>query len=180
MKPEKFKQISSRAVFSCPYFSLKQDEYVMPNGSVGNYYGLDIRGSSMVVPVLPNGDLVLVEQHRYLQKRDSLEFPAGQIKPTQDAPAAAAAELREEAGYLAGQLREIGAFAPCNGLSNELCHVFVAQNLSSTATKWDESEELRVVILSPVELERKISSGELWDGMTIASYYFYRAAANNS
>jgi len=173
----KYSRLSHETLASCPYYDYCHDTYVMPDGNVGNYYYLDLLGSTMAVPVLPDGRFVLVRQHRYLVNRASLEFPAGGLKRGLDPLENARAELREEAGYVAARWTKIGAFAPCNGLSNEMCHVYIAEDLSVVGAAPEPSEEIEVVELTAAEIEEKIRTGALWDGMTLAALRQYEACS---
>ena len=172
MRPKKWARLFKATVLETPYYRFSRDEYVLPGGGKGEYHYIDIGGSAMVVPVLASGKLVLVRQYRYLLGRESLEFPAGGMKQGSDALATARAELREEAGYVADRLEQIGEFAPYNGASNEMCHVFVARELSPVSAEPDATEEMEIVTLSRDEVRAKIASGEIWDGMTVASFHF--------
>lgn len=169
MSRRKWEQLSTEVVLCTPYYDIRRDRYVLPAGGEGVYTYVDIDGSAMVVPLLDSGELVLVRQHRYLMGRDSLEFPAGGIKRGAGARQTAAQELREEAGYRADGLEPLGAFSPYNGASNEMCQVFLATGLRPAPADPDATEELQPVRLSPDQLRRRVASGEVWDGMTIAS-----------
>jgi ADP-ribose pyrophosphatase len=172
MSREKWSRLSKETVLSTPYYRLSRDRYVLPDGAVGEYHYIDIPGSAMVVPLLESGELVLVRQYRYLMARASLEFPAGGMKGGQPLQTARE-ELREEAGYHAGRLEKIGEFAPYNGASNELCHVFVGTGLTTVAAEPDATEELEVLSLPIGTVQERIASGEIWDGMTIASFFLF-------
>lgn len=129
----------------------------------------------MVVPVRDDGSLVMVRQYRYLMQRTSLEFPAGGL-PEGVAPLEnAQRELKEEAGHAAGRWHELGRFAPYNGVSNEYCHVYLATELTAIGAEPEETEEIEIVFLQPDEVRLQIDSGELWDGMTIASLSVYES-----
>jgi len=170
----KWARLSHQKLYTTPFrWSLSHDRYRLPNGADADYYYLDLEGSTMVVPVLASGQLVLVSQHRYLMGRASLEFPAGGLEPGRDPLRNAQAELKEEAGYTAASWEKIGAFAPCNGLSNELCHVYVARDLEAGQACPEPTEELEVKQLTVDELHQATVSGELWDGMTLASLGLY-------
>ncbi len=127
----------------------------------------------MVLPVLESGELVMIKQFRYLMGRTSLELPAGGIKRGMTPLATAQQELREEAGFVAERWEEIGRFAPCNGLSNELCHVFLATDLQQTAVEPESTEEMEVLHVSVASVTEMIRAGEVWDGMTLASFRYY-------
>jgi 8-oxo-dGTP pyrophosphatase MutT (NUDIX family) len=169
----KWQQLSKEAVLQNPWYKMSRDRYVLPAGGEGFYTYVDNPCSTMVIPRLPSGDLVLIRQYRYLFQRDSLEFPAGGLKLGLDPLANARAELAEEAGYQAAQWREIGRFAPYNGVSNEYCHVFLATGLTEIGASPEATEEMEVRILSVAEIRGKVAAGEVWDGMTISALALY-------
>lgn len=151
------------------------DEYRLPDGGVGQYTYVDIPGSTMVVPERADGRLVLVRQYRYLMARPSLEFPAGGLPVGRDPLDNARRELQEEAGLEALAWTKLGEFAPYNGVSNEMCHVYCASNLREIATAPEPTEEIEVHVLSLDELHERVDRGEIWDGMTLASLLVYES-----
>jgi isopentenyldiphosphate isomerase len=61
-------------------------------------------------------------------------------------------------------------------VADEICNVYLARALVSVPPKPDETEEFERFILTPEEVKAKISSGELWDGMTIAAWTLAKEA----
>jgi len=60
---------------------------------------------------------------------------------------------------------------PYNGITDEICHVFIARNLKpSTEETKDEFEEFEIINLSVEEIEEQISTNKIYDGMTMASW----------
>ncbi len=172
MSPPKWTQISKHPFLQTPWYDISHDRYVRPDGDLGDYHYLDIPGSVMILPVCDDGRLVMVRQFRYLVGRTSLEFPAGGMVDD-DAEANARRELREEAGLEAGTWRRLGAFAPYNGVSNEVCRVFLAADLVQVEPEPEPSEEIEVVRLPAADLPEMIRDGRLWDGMSLAALRYY-------
>jgi ADP-ribose pyrophosphatase len=83
-------------------------------------------------------------------------------------------ELAEEAGYESGQLEQVGSFNPFNGVTNEMCRVYVARKLRRTTATPDVTEEFEHLELTPSEIDQRIRSGEIWDGMSIAAWSIAR------
>jgi ADP-ribose pyrophosphatase len=135
---------------------------------------VDSYGSSCVVPVLPDRAILLVNQYRYLAGRESLEFPCGAVKEGSTHDQTAWQELAEETGYSAASLVLAGRFNPYNGVTNEMCHVYIARDLRFIGSSPDETEEFETVALSPDEIDRRMRSGVIWDGMSIAAWFLIR------
>ncbi len=153
-----------------PWWTYLHDTFRLPNGREGEYHLVHTNGSSMVVPVLPDGRCLLVNQYRYLAGRESVEFPCGSVKDGSTYERTAAHELREETGYEADSLVPAGSFNPYNGVTDEFCRVYVARGLRFAGAMPDDTEEIELLTLEPAEIDRRIADGSLWDGMTIAAW----------
>ncbi len=171
---EKWSQLSSKVIFKCQYFTLNHDEYRLPNGNTSDYYYVHTYGSTLIIPRLPDGKLVVTRQHRYLMKALSLEFPAGGVKEGIRPEDNARLELEEECGYKTGRLTKIGQFVPYNGVASETCHVYVADELTPCPPRPEETEEIEIVTTTLDELTGWIGQGELLDGMSLAALSLYR------
>lgn len=157
-----------------PWWIYKCDAFELPSGSRGEYHYVATHGSAMVIPLLADGRILMVRQYRYLNGRESLEFAGGGVKQGATHEQTAAEELAQETGLRAGRLEPIGEFNPFNGVTNEICRVFVARDLSDGALPPDETEQIAAEPLEPRELEERIRRREVWDGMTLAAWSLYR------
>ncbi len=158
-----------------PWWQYRRDRYRLPSGEEGVYYFVHTPGSVMIVPVTRDGRLIFCRQFRYLNQRISIEFPGGGVKKGMDTTTAARLELEEECGVTSDTLQPIGSFNPMNGVTDELCSVFIATDLKPVMAQPDITEEFEVVLLTRDEVDAAIGSGELWDGMTLAALALYRA-----
>lgn len=174
MKLRRWKRL--RRVFEVrnPWWSYRKDDIEREDGMRGEYHAVHSRGSSMVVPVDERGRVILVNQYRYLNDRESLEFPCGSLKEGQDHRTAAELELAEETGRRAAELVAAGEHNPCNGITDEICRVYVARGLSPADAPPDPTEEFELVAVAPAELDALIASGRVWDGMTLAAWTLAR------
>jgi ADP-ribose pyrophosphatase len=168
MKP--YKTISKTIVHQNPWWRYLCDRIELPSGKSGDYHYVLTNGSSMVVPQNEDGKILLVKQYRYTGNRDSIEFPCGGVKEGSTYEETAINELEEETGYVAGQLRLVGSYNPCNGLLDEICRVYIAQNLSYVGARPDETESFELICLSIEEVNAFIRDGTIWDGMTLAAW----------
>jgi len=168
-------RLSQKTLFETPYVRFDHDRFRLPNGEEGDYYYVRSPGAVMIVPFDDEGNVLLVRQYRYLLDEDSLEFPAGGLKPGRDPIDQARAELREEAGYDAESWEDVGRFASWNGATNEICRVYIARDLVSAPAAPDRTEEFELIRMKWEELLRVAETNELYDGMTLASIALVRA-----
>ena len=153
-----------------PWWEYRKDEVLLPSGKTGEYHFVHTPGSSMIIPVLDDGNLLLVNQYRYLANRESLEFPCGSVKDGSSYEDTARQELAEETGFQAKDLPCVTEFNPYNGITDEICKVFIARGLTRFSVKHDETEEFELLQLAPAKLQDYIRSGKIWDGMTLAAW----------
>jgi ADP-ribose pyrophosphatase len=170
MTLQPWKKIAESDVFRNNWWTYRRDAIGLPSGKTGEYHYVHTNGSSMVVPLLPDGTLLLVNQYRYLMGRESLEFPCGSVKYGSTHDDTARLELQEETGYSAREFVRVGEFNPYNGITDEMCRVYVAGGLAHVGGIPDETEEFEVVRLAPNEIDERIRRGGIWDGMTIAAW----------
>ncbi|MBI1806873.1 MAG: NUDIX hydrolase [Ignavibacteria bacterium] len=153
-----------------PWWSYRKDDVVLPSGKPGEYHFVHVLGSSMIVPILDDGKMILVNQYRYLLNRESIEFPCGSVKEGSTYDETARHELAEETGFEADQLVCAGEFDPYNGVTDEICKVYIARKLHHVMAAHDETEEFERIHLSPQKFDEMIKLGKVWDGMTLAAW----------
>lgn len=169
------KKISSEVVQANPFWEYKRNQYHLPSGTVKDYYYGETTGNVIIIPVLDDGRLVLVRQYRYLDEKNSIEFPGGGIHAGELPPNAAARELLEESGYKTDNLIKIGSFEPCIGLTKDLSHIFIANELTEIQPPQSEEMENTEVLLRRVdEFENMIKQGEIWGGQVLAAWAIAR------
>ena len=170
MSLPKWKKLSESVVQKNPWWEYRKDRFELPGGKQGDYHYVHALGSSLIVPVLNDGRVVLVNQYRYLNGKESLEFPCGGVKDGSSHDQTAGEELAEEAGFSARVWQILGEFNPYNGVTDEICRVYMAKDLLRVKQNPDMTEEFEKVTLTPVEIDARIVSGVIWDGMTIAAW----------
>jgi ADP-ribose pyrophosphatase len=166
----KWIKISEAILYKNSWWVYKKDETRLPNGRHGEYHYVHTNGSSMIVPILKDGRIVLVNQYRYLNNRESLEFPCGGVKDGHTYEDTAIHELEEEAGFVAHDWQVAGEFNPYNGVTDEICRVFIAKNLEPVQSRPDETEEFEKRYLKLSEIDTCIATSAIWDGMTIVAW----------
>lgn len=84
-------------------------------------------GAAAVLPVTPDGEVVLVRQLRPAIRQPLVEIPAGLLdRPDEDALSCASRELLEETGYRHRWIEFLGGVFTTAGFSDEYVHLFRA------------------------------------------------------
>ena len=167
------RQIGAELLAGNPWWEYRMDIYERPDNSEGEYHYVHTSGSVMIIPITDEGKLVLVSQFRYLNRRQGLEFIGGGMKDGMSAEESVREELVEEAGIIAEELIHLGEFNPMNGVTDEICNIFVARSLKRTTMKPVVSEEFEAVELEYSKFCELIREGTIWDGMTLAAFSLF-------
>lgn len=170
MPLQRWKKISEQVLTTNPWWQYKRDEFLLPQGKQGEYHYVHTNGSAMIIPLLDDGRIVMVTQYRYLNNRESLEFPCGGVKNGHTYEETALHELAEETGYHTNHLEYLASFNPYNGVTDEICRIFLATSLLPVTAHPDETEEFEKHAFFPDEIDELMTNGTIWDGMTLASW----------
>jgi len=172
--PKHLKKLSEELIHQNPWWEYKHDRYEKPNGEVGDYWYGEEHGSVMIVPVLPDGRLILTLQHRYLPDKQSMEFPGGGVLDNISVLDSAKQELYEETGYTADEWTGMGNFEALAGFFKSKTHVYLAKVTAQGQQHLDDTEEIEIVQRRPDEFDELIARGEILDGKTLAVWALVR------
>ena len=128
------------------------------------------KGAAAVVPVLPDGKILMVRQYRNALERYTLEIPAGALDEA-DEPGirCASRELEEETGYRCENLEWLISLHTTVAFCNERIEVYVARDLIPSKQHLDEDEFLNVERIPFSEMVHRCLNGEIEDAKTVAA-----------
>lgn len=130
-------------------------------------------GAVVILPILDDGRVVLIRNHRPMLGETLLELPAGTLEAGEDPAVAAARELREETGYEASRIAPMARFFASPGITDERMHVFVATGLRPGPQELDAIEEISVEPMQLSEALSRCRDGSIEDGKTLAALLFH-------
>ena len=165
------RQIESTQVYKGKLLDVRSDRVLLPDGSEATREYIVHTGAAMIIPVLPNGDLVMERQFRYPTGRVLIEFPAGKLDPGEEMLVTAQRELLEETGYRAAKWEFLAEVIPIVSYTNEQIEIFLATELTLEKSKLDAGEFLEVFTISFDEAFAKMKAGEIVDGKTVIGLY---------
>ena len=114
------KQIGREEIFHGVALHVVKDQVLLPNGNTSVREISLHNGASAVIPILPDGRVIMERQYRYAHGKVMLEIPAGKLDSPNEPPLEAAKrELREETGASAEKITFLGKIASCPALLDE-------------------------------------------------------------
>jgi ADP-ribose pyrophosphatase len=166
MSDFKEKTLRQEVVYQGKFLKINCDQVLLPNGATSVREYVRHPGSVAAVPLLDNGDVILVQQFRYPAGETILEIPAGKIEPGEKPEVSIRRELAEEIGYVPGELIHLATFWSSPGFTDEVLHLYLAKGLKSFKQDGDDDEFIDVVRMNKSEWMKQLHSGNTVDGKT--------------
>lgn len=167
--------LKSEVIFQGNFLRIYKDDIQLADGTKSFREYIKHPGAALIVPVLANGNFLMVKQFRYAVGEVFIEFPAGKRDRNEDSSVCAHRELEEEVGYQAKTMTKMTRIYPAIGYSNEWIDLFLATDLTKTSMKLDHDERIEVIEVTRTELEQMIWDGKLSDVKTqIAAQWAFK------
>jgi ADP-ribose pyrophosphatase len=170
---KKAKILKSEVIFEGKSFGVRRDELIEPTGVRTMREVVTHPGSVVVLPVLPDGKIVLVRQYRHATGQYLWELVAGRMEKGESPKKGAARELIEETGYRAKKFTVFLDFFPTPGFLQERMYLLLAEDLTFGEAEPEEDEKLISATYSKKQLEEMIRTGKMRDAKSIAGLLFY-------
>ncbi len=162
--------LSSKEVYDNKWISVREDQIVNPSGGKGIYGVVHFKSSAVgIIPLDDDGNTWLVGQYRYALNEYSWEIPEGGVSFGKDMPEGAKRELREEAGIIAGDWRDILHLAVSNSVTDQRAIIYLARKLSFVRAKPEETEALQIKKVPFSEAFQMVMDGTITDTMSVAA-----------
>ena len=156
-----------KTIYNGKIFNVALEEVTLPNGVIKDREVVRHPGAAAMVPLLDDGNVVLVKQHRHAVNDYLWEIPAGTLEPEEDPLSCAQRELIEETGYEAERFEKLTDILPAPGYTDEHIHIFLAMGLKAVGQKLEDDE---VLVVQPTPLDKAlnmITTGVIRDAKTI-------------
>jgi ADP-ribose diphosphatase len=173
MAKRKARIVKSAVVFRGKVFGVRRDLVEEPGGTRATREVITHAGSVVVLPVLPDGKIVMIRQYRHAARQYLWELVAGRIDEGETVKEAAARELKEETGYRAKRLTEFLDVFPSPGFLEERMHILLAEGVTAGKAEPEADEKIISRAFKVEELKRMMKSGKLRDGKSIAGILYY-------
>ena len=159
-----------RTVYDSEWMRLALVDVEIPGGARFDHHVVRYPlAASGTVAVDPDRGVLALWRHRFITDTWGWEIPAGRLEAGETPEQAARRETLEETGWEPGPLRRLGSYAPSNGSSDQIFHVFLADGATHVGDPTDPGESERVDWLAPDEVRELIAKGEITDGLSLTA-----------
>jgi ADP-ribose pyrophosphatase len=151
------------------YWLWINDACVFPSGQEGIYArilwvkALESPASGVaVMPILPNGNIVLNCNFRHATRSWEIELPRGGVNLGESLESAARRETIEETGMVIDHLSQLGAIPPDTGLTTTVAPIFMAKVIHEQKPEQEETEAIEKILSLPLkEIKKAFVDGYL-------------------
>jgi ADP-ribose pyrophosphatase len=173
MRDARARVLKTKTIYTGRVFGVRQDRVIEPGGVPVVRDIVTHRGSVVLLPVFPDGRILLVRQYRHAVGGFLWELVAGRMERGESPLASAKRELLEETGYSARRFRKLLDFFPTPGYITERMLLYAAEGLTAGAAQPEADERIVARKFTLRQLEGMIRRGSLRDGKSIAGVLYY-------
>ncbi len=148
------------------WYNLRQDRVRIHTGDEITYTYQEHPGAVFIVPLTPEGKVVLMRQYRHPVGEWLWEIPAGAVDNDEDLEDAARRELAEEIGGTAKELGYVGYFFSASSISNLRINVFLATGVQMAQSKREATELIEIEAVPILKAMAMARRGEIKDGQS--------------
>lgn len=160
-----------REIYRGTVIHLVTERVVLPNGHEMDLEIIHHPGASAVVPLTAEGEVILIRQYRHAVGGFILEVPAGKLSPGEPPERCAERELTEEAGVIAGRLTRLASIVTTPGFTDEVIHLYLAEDLRASRTAHEPSEVITLVRRPLADCIEMIEAGTITDAKSVCALF---------
>lgn len=165
-----WKVTKSKIAYDNPWIKIIHNEVLNPAGNEGIYGVVHFKNYAIgILPLDKDLNTYLVGQYRFPLNSYSWEIPEGGCPESTDILATAKRELKEEVGVVATQWKPLLTMHLSNSVSDEIAHIFIAQDLTEGIAEPEETEDLKVKKVPFATAYQMVMNEEITDAMSVAA-----------
>jgi len=153
-----------------PWIQIQHNEVLTPTKTSGIYGVVHFKNYAVgILPLDKDLNTYLVGQYRFPLNQYSWEIPEGGCPEGTDLLNTAKRELKEEVGLTAKKWTPLMKMHLSNSVSDEVAHIFIAQDLINGESEPEETEELVIKKVPFQTAYEMVLNGEITDSISVAA-----------
>lgn len=143
-------------------------------GEIHDFHVIESPDWVNIIPITPEGEVVLVRQFRHGIGDVTLEVPGGMMDGEDPSPLAAARrEMQEETGYDSDDVIALGSIHPNPAIQNNRCHSFLARGVTwKFEPRFDGTEETEVERVPLARIPELIRTGVITHALVVVAFHW--------
>lgn len=173
---EKWQKLASEVIGNFRVFEIRQNTSLSPRtGKEHAFYVLDSADWVNVIPITPEGKVVMIHQFRHGAEEITMEIPGGVVDASDASPAESARrELLEETGYDTDNILQIGEVTPNPAILSNRCYTFLARDVKLIQKPaLDSSEDIAIELFDLEAIPTMIQSGRINHALVVAAFFHF-------
>ncbi len=173
---EPWRRKGSDRLQRCGIFDLDRVSFDPPDGRpTQSFYVIEAPDWINIIPLTPERTVRMIKQFRYGVAGFTCEIPGGMCDPGELPLDAAVRELREETGYSARKVVELGWVHPNPAIQNNRCYSYLALDAERVSEPSpDPNEAFEAFDVPLVEIPEWIASGRITHALVVAAFQLLR------
>ena len=178
---KKWKKKSSKYLLNNKIFKMREDLVTSPKlGSDHNVWVMEVPTWVNIIPITTDGEVILVNQYRFGMDKSSMEIPGGMADLNEDPMEAAMRELKEETGYEAKEVIEIGRVESNPAIMSNHTYTYLVLDCEKSSNQdLDGTEDIEIIFKKINEIPSLIKNREIEHALVISAFYFYNLYLQN-
>lgn len=155
----------SEIVFEGKVVRLRTGMVRLDDGALAYREVVEHPGGVCILP-FTGTEFVFVRQYRIALEMEMLEAPAGKLEPGESPEECGIKELREETGFVATEIIDLGKVFSSVGFCTETIHLYLASGLTQVGVQLEPEERIESFCMTIAEVRDYLAAYRFTDSKT--------------